>query len=308
MATKKSGEKFTEKYRVDSATIYKATKKTTTVRIPGPSHPLYDATAPTVFDPIRVEAIDRDGKMTTPIEVWTDPDDGVLWILDGRGRWLDVEEVNRRRAEQGRTLVTPHLTPFGGDEKAAIARVREKNYHRRMPTPSGMAMDLLALRNAGHSWEQCARILHVEITDPEQWGRRLVPLAFCLPEIRDAFDKGEINRNLAGRFGGSALDGSKALGRKEQLALFEQMTKKKEPKGWRAVPTWARQRAHEALQNGATEGLKNLDKLIAKAMAATMAWLEGDTSALNSYPAIEAIIVQATKPKTRGPKRKMGKA
>lgn len=303
--TKTGGEKFTAKYKVDTATIYKATKKTTTVKIPGPTHPLYDASAPTVFDPMRVEAIDRDGKMTTPIEVWTDPDDGVLWILDGRGRWLDVEEVNRRRALDGRTPVTPHLTPFSGDEKAAIARVREKNYHRRLPTPSGMAMDLLALRNAGHSWQQCARILHVEVSDPEQWGRRLVPLAFCLPEVRDAFDKGILNRNRAGRFGGSALDGSKALGKSEQLALFESMMKK-QPRGWRAVPTWARRRAHEALMNGATESLKNLDKLIAKAMAATMQWLEGDASALNTYPAIEAIIVEATKPKKRGPK--VGKA
>jgi len=304
--SKTGGEKFTAKYGVENASIYKGNPEA--LKIPPVDHSLYDPTAPTTFDPIRVEAIDRDGKMTTPIEIYTDPDEGVLWVLDGRGRFLDVKEVNRRRAKEGRELVKPYIVPFPGDEKAAIARIREKNYHRRSPTQSGMALDLLALRNAGHSWDACAKILHHETDDAQQWGRKLLPLAFCVAEVRAAIDSGELPKGAVSKFGGTALDGLKALGKKEQLELLKELTETKEKKPRAQVASTvgakSRERVAKVLSNGASAELKSLDKMVAQVVAATMARIDGDTKALKPWPNVASIVEEALKPMKRGRKPK----
>lgn len=301
---RKSGEKFTDKYDVETATIYKSS---TMPRIPPPGHFLYDPTAPTTFDPLMVAAIDRDGKMTTAIEAWTDPDDGILWSLDGRGRCLNVDEVNRRRAAEGKELVKAYIVPFHGDEKAAVARVREKNYHRRLPTPSGMALDILAMRNAGHTWDSCAAALHVATKDAEQWGRKLLPIAHCVPEVRAAIDAGEIAQGRAREFGGSAPDGSKALGKKEQLALLAEIREKSSAKiesGVKPLPAKTRERVVAALSNGESAKLSASDAAAAKIAAAALAFAAGDVSALGPWPKVAQIAAEAMKPLQRGPKPK----
>ena len=298
------GEKFVDKYGVETYQVYKGSDEA--LKIPGPDHPLYDPTAPTTFDPVRVAAIDRDGRMTTPVEIFTDPDAGILWVLDGRGRKLDVQEVNRRRAKEGRDLVKLLIVPFVGDEKAAVARVREKNYHRRSPTPSGMALDLLALRNKGYEWAACANILHHTTPDPEQWGRKLLPLAYCVEEVRIAIDTEEIPRGKAAKFGGTAPDGSKALGKKEQLALLAELRAAANAGpakgGASTITTKQRERVHAALTNGASEKLKGADKLVAEVVAATIARLGGDSKALHEWPLVDAAVSEALKPLPKGPK------
>lgn len=295
------GEKFTKKYKLETATIYRG--NTAALRIPGPDHPLYDPTAPTTFDPIRVAAIDRDGKMSTPIEVFTDPDEGILWILDGRGRHLDIEEVNRIRAAEGRELVEPLIVPFPGDEKKAIARVREKNYHRRMPTPSGMAVDLRVLREKGFSWDECVKVLHVESADAEQFCRKLFPLAYCIPAVQAAIDSGDLPRTAASKFGGTAPDGSKALGKREQATLLaELLATKPATKKPKALAPKVRERIIAALTNGASADLKVADSIVAKAVAAALLFHGGDLKALKAYPNVEAIVEEHMKPLPKGPK------
>jgi len=162
------GPRFRDKYSVEEArNIYRG--DTTALKIPPKGHPLYDPTSPTTFDPLRVEAIDRDGHMNDPIEVWTDPDNDTLWVLDGRGRLLDVREVNRRRADQGRDLVLPYITPYKGTETEALRRLREKNYHRRTPKFSDVAQDIRVLRKKGIPCADIAMSLHVVTTDPDNW-------------------------------------------------------------------------------------------------------------------------------------------
>lgn len=311
----KKNMKFTEKYDVSTATIYKGNPNS--LKIPPKGHPLYDPTAPTTFDVRRVEIIDREGQMTTPIEVWTDPDTGTLWVLDGRGRFLDVQEVNRRRTERKCDLVEPYIVPFnvaGADEKRAIARVREKNYHRRKPTLSGMALDVLALRNAGHSFEDCAKALGESLDAPEQWARKLLPIAFCISDVREAIDSGEFSRSIARKFGGGKLDGSKALGQKEQIALLADMrATQSEGKGAtaRSKPNGkAQARVEAALKNGETEDLRKVpEKLVADAAAAALAWIGGDKHAFSRWPKVQTIIdVAAEKPvKVKEPKKKKAK-
>ena len=307
MSTAARGQKFTEKYSVATATIYRG--NTAALRIPPFGHPLHDPTAPTTHDELRVQVIDRDGKCSSPIEIWTDPDTNTLWVVDGRGRFLDIAEVNRRREKEGRELVEPLIIPFSGDEKAAVERVRIKNYYRRSPTASGMALDILALRNAGHTWEACAAALHFETDDAEQWGRRILPLAFCIREVREAIDTGQLSRGVAKKFGGGAADGSAALGKKEQLALLEQMLAEKlatrDKPAAKTISAKGRENARKALANGETEKLSASDRTVALIVAAALARIDGDTKALKHWPEVSAIVDGALKAKKAGrPKAK----
>lgn len=297
------GQKFVDKYQgLETANLYKDTGDFESVRIPGSDHFLYDPTAPTKFDELRVQQLDSDGHMTTPIEVWTDPDTGILWVLDGRGRFLDVQECNRRRAKEGRDLIKPYLVPFRGDEKQAVARVRIKNYHRRAPTVSGTAVDLKALRDAGWSWEECARQLHVDTKDAEQWGRKLMPLAFCIAPVREAIDKGDLPKSVAAKFGGTAIDGSKALGKKQQEMLLDVMLSSKgngkKEKQVKTVAPKQRQRIREALSDVSVNRLRGNYPEIARAVAAAIAFVDGDAKALGAWPEVAELVAQALeKPK-----------
>jgi len=303
--TNSKGLKFTEKYGVEAATIYKG--DTESLKIPPPGHVLYDPTSPTTFDEIKVQEIDRTGKMTTALEVWTEPDTDTLWVVDGRSSLLDVREVNARRQARGRELVKPHIVPFPGTEKEAVMRVRIKNYHRRVPKPSHMAIDLRILRAQGCTWEECATTLHVLTEDPEQWGRKLLPLAYCIPEVQEAIDAGDISRKSAVRFGGSAPDGTKALGKKAQLALLAEMREEKPKKkaaSKHVVAPRQRERLRAVLANGATQKLGADDRAVAGVARAVLARIDGDPKALSEWPEVEAIFNEALKPLPKGPRPK----
>jgi hypothetical protein len=225
------------------------------------------------------------------VEVWTDPDANVMYVVDGRGRVLNVREVNRRRAESGREPVKMLLVPFNGDEKEAVARIHVKNNYRRAILPSATAIGIRDLRAVGWSWEDCAKKLHVTVKHAEPWARRLLPLAFCVAEVRAAFDEGELPLGMAAKFGGKAIDGSEALGKKEQLELLEEKRASKqngEPKA-RALSSKQRERVQHALSNGASQTLTFNDQMIALGVVAALSFAAGDGDALNDWPAVAKI-------------------
>lgn len=295
---KSRGEKFAPKYGVEEAHIYKFDPGPDKLRIPPRGHPLFDESAPTTFDELSVQEIDRTGTMTDPIEVWTDPDAKILWVVDGRRRLLDIREVNRRRADSGREPVKPLIVPFDKkEEREAVARIRVKNYYRRAPKLSGMALDIRDLRAQGWSWEDCAKKLHVESDDPEQWCKKRLPLAFCVPEVRAAFDAGEFPLSYAPQFGGRSVDGSAALGKKEQLALLEQKRAEKQvakdaPKTPSVTPK-VRERIRHALSNGVSKTLCHQDQMFAEGIVAALSFVGGDTSAFKRWPDIDAAVREA---------------
>ena len=143
----------------------------------------------------------------------------------------------------------------------------------------------------------------------EQWGRKLLPLAFCVEEVRAAIDSGEIPKGKAAKFGGTAPDGSKALGKKEQLALLAELrASANEPgKGNKAAITGKqRERIRAVLTNGAAAKMKGADAVVAEVVAATIARLGGDAKALREWPAVDAAVTEALKPLPKGPKPKAG--
>lgn len=301
--TSPTGEKFAPKYGVAATQGYKGDPGPEKLRIPPPGHFLYDADSPTVFDEIKVRQIDADGHMTDPIEVWTDPDNSILWVIDGRDRLLAVREVNRRRAAERREPVEPYLKPLPKimSEKEVVARISVKNFHRREHRVSSYAMHILAQRKAGWPWEAIAQHLHVKTEDPEQWCRKRLPLAFCEPEVREAFDAGEFRLAVARQFGGGAVDGEGAPNRQQQLALLEE--KRQEKLAAKAVPKSkqvnprARERIRHALSNGETQNLTHVDQMRAEGAAAVLAFVDGDEGALKAWPDVEAIVRGALRAK-----------
>ena len=298
--TSPTGEKFASKYKVEATQIYKGDPGPDVLLIPPPGHFLYDAAAPTVFDEIKVKQIDADGHMTDAIEVWTDPDVNKMFVVDGRDRLLAVREVNRRRAKESKELVKPHLKPLGKlSQKEVIARITIKNFHRRPPTPSAYAMHIASQRRAGWDWATIAHNLHVATDDAEQWCKKRLPLAFCEPEVCEAFDAGEFPLSVAPAFGGRNVEGADALGRQQQLDLLakrrnDKLAGKDKLKERQASPK-VRARIQHALSNGETQNLTHVDQMRAEGAAAVLAYVNGDASALKGWPDIEAIVRAAEK-------------
>jgi hypothetical protein len=289
----KTGEKFGPKYGVKPTQIYEGDPGPDKLRIPPPGHFLYDPSSPMTHDELRVRQIDKDGHMNDALEVWTDPDSGVLWTIDGRGRLLDVREVNRRRKKDGRAPVKPRLAPLKMTEAEAIARISIKNTHRRQIPPSAYAFGIDSQRKAGWAWDKIAEHHHIESKAPEQWCRLRLPLAFCEPEVREAFDAGLLQLPRASKFGGREVDGSGALGRKEQLALLdESLAERAAPAEPLLKPLTPKTRARifTALTNGASEHLRSMDREVANAVAAALALIEGDADALSDWPEVAAVV------------------
>lgn len=284
------GASFTEKYGVDDARIYKGDSDN--LKIPPKGHPLFDSTSPTEFDPLIVAEIDKDGKMTTPIEVWTDADTGTLWVVDGRSRLLAVREVNRLRAKDGREEVKPLIVAFAGSEQEAATRLHVKNHHRRLPTPSQYAIGIRELRKLGWPWADCAVKLHYTEGEPEGWCKRTLPLAFCIEEVQDAVDTGKLRQSVATKFGGRALDGSEALSRKDQLELLKEMTAQKERGESAAGPKPVLPKVRARLRTALAAETDESSKLV----LATLAFVDGDTSALKDYPNIGKLVIEALMP------------
>lgn len=299
----KRGDKFTSKYDVSSATIYKKDPGPGILRIPPPGHVLYDSEAPIAADLLMVKEIDEQGEMKDPVEVWTDPDNDTLWVLDGRSRLLAVREVNRIRAREGRVPVLLYLVPFASrEERDAVRRMKIKNYHRRIPKPSTYAVDLFALRKRGYTWDDCLHILHVEKVDnAEKWGRRRIPLAHCVPAVRRAVDEGEIPLSMARKFGGGKEDGSARLGDREQeeklRAYLAERAAPKPPPSASAVTPRGRERLAAALSNGQVSALRAGDREAAEVCRALMARLYGGVpGALARWPSLSELVERAVSP------------
>lgn len=292
------GEKFSEKYKVDSTQIYKCRPEQDNLRIPPLGHPLHDPSAPTVFSENMVREMDQSTKnntVTSAVEVWTDPDTGVLWVIDGRDRLITAREVNRRRHSEKREPIMVQIVPFPGDEKEAVARIAVKNNLRRAPTPSSQAIYIKMLRDKGWPWEEVVQKLNVTSDNPEVWCRQRLPLAYCEKEVRDAFDTREFPLTMASQFGGRAPDGSGALGKKQQLELLQRRRDERaQPKSKaKAVTPAIRRRVVSAIESVDARGLTHRDQEAVKVLAAALRYVDGDTKALADWPDIQKLVCAA---------------
>lgn len=290
--SKSRGKKFVSRYPVAASQIYKGDPGPDVLKIPGPDHWLFDPSSPTTFDEVKVRQIDTDGQCSQIIEVLSDTDTDTLWVVDGRETLQNVREVNRRRAKEKRKPVELRLATFKplagseSQERDVIAHLVVRNFHRRLPTPSSYALNILLLHRRGHTWEQICQLLHVESDDPKQWCGKRLPIAHCVPEVRAAFDSGELPLAKVWAFGGRAHDGSEALGKTDQLALLRQLREQHAaPSKRRPIAPSVRKKVAAALSNGETSNLCTRDAEAAKVFAAALVYAEtGDLKALAEWP------------------------
>lgn len=297
----KKGLKFDVKYGVSAFQAYKCDPDT--LVIPPKGHALYDPDGNTAFNPRRVAEIDKDGVFTGTVIVWTDKDANKLYVIEGRGNTLDVREVNRLRRERGDEEITIKVMPLDVDLDRAVEHVVLRNFHRKVPTVSHYAREVVRLARLGKTWGRIVEMLDVDgIDDAEQWCKKRVAVAHCVPEVAQAIDSGELSLAQARQFGGTAIDGSKALGKKAQLDLLEEMRAERDkPKSTvKALSAGARGRVFTALSNGATEKLKKDDRGLATFAAALISRLEGDEDALDDWPAIAEVVAEAAKKPEKG--------
>jgi hypothetical protein len=298
------GPKFTDSYGVKAKQIYSVDPGPERLIIPPIGHFLYDETSPTEVDEQKVKQFDEDGSaFSAVIEVYTDTKNKKLYVLDGRETVMTVREVNRRRALENREPILFDIKPVAINEKEAVAHMAVRNFHRRLPTPSAYALHIRQQRRAGWTWEAICQHLLVKVDDPEVWCRRRLPLAYCEPEVRAAFDNGDLPLNKAVEFGGSAEDGLEAEGREEQLGLLETLLAEKSFRKQAPKPPGksARKRVRKALLNGETANLCFKDAEAAKVAAATLGWLDGDAKALDEWPEVRAIMESAVERKKAEP-------
>lgn len=295
------GEKFTTKHDVAAAQIYTSDPGNEKLIIPPPDHFLFDKSSPTVVDEQKVRQIDEDGECSHVLEVWTDKNKKVMYVLDGRETLMTVREVNRRRVADNRKPILVHVKPVASTEKEAVAHMAVRNFHRRKPTPSAYAFHIRACRKYGHTWDKICDLLLIKSDDAEQWCKKRLPLAYAEPEVCQAFDAGELPLAHAPQFGGRAEDGSEAEGRDDQLGLLESLRAEKladadKPKG---VAAAARKRVRQALLNGESTNLCHKDAAAAGVAAATIAYLDGDKRAFDEWPEVRAIMDKAAEKKTK---------
>ena len=284
---KARGRGFDAKYGVEKFQSYKADPDV--LNIPGPLHALYDPDGNTTFDEHRVREIDKDGVFTGTVIVWTDKDQNVLWVVEGRGNVFDVREVNRRRRERGDDIVMIKFQPLDAPLDRAVEHVVLRNFHRKQPQPAHYAREIVRLFRLGKPWARIAEMLHLD--ENEHALRVRAALAYCNLAVIAAMEAGKVSYKKARRFGGKAIDGSEALGDAEQLALLADMTaegaKSAKP---RAVSRAVREKLAETLANGGAKHLKGPELTLARALAAYERRLNGEAGALAPWPEVAAIV------------------
>lgn len=288
------GEKFVEKYSIPGAPIktrqvYEALPEA--LVIPASDHPLYDLDGNTTFDEQMVQEVDRDGHLTHSVTVWSDPDRRQLLVVDGRGCVFCVAEVNRRRQARGDAPIQVMFARLDCDLDRAIEHVTIRNFHRKRPTLGNYGREVLKLFRLGKSWTRIEELLHL---NPETEGgeirlKRLLALAYCVPEVVQAIEDGRISIRSVREFAGKELDGSERLGADEQLQVLADKIAK-EPKEKVALSATDKKRISAALVSDAETIKSKTDREAARVAAAMLARLGGDAKALADWPELAMLV------------------
>jgi len=274
--------------------------------ITDPKHPLYDPRVERKPSEAMVLSILRDG-IIEPLVISRDGED--VYVTDGRQRRAATIEANKRRKQKG---LEPILCPCvwrNGPVKDREAKLFEisvsANELRAGDSPLERAQKMQRLEELGRDHESIA----VTFGCTKQNVRNLLALLDCAPAVQRAVEGG-LSATVAGQLS--------KLPREEQVKQLEKMVKAGVTKGAagskaattkgeikpksRAVPAKARERAREALSNGATGAFTFDGQIVAKAVAAAIARLDGDEDALNQWPEVAQLFEQAISKKKKGEK------
>lgn len=285
------GEKFIDKYNVETVQFYKTLPDKLT--IPPPGHALYDLDGNTECSPRRVAEIDADGDFAGAILVWSNPDDKKLYVVDGRGCLLDVEAVNRIRAARGDEPVKIKFARLDTSLERAIEHVTLRNFHRKLPTLGHYGREVVKFHRMGKTFSRIADLLNLS---PEESSERqlrwLAALTYCIPNVVSAIESGRLSIRTARQFGGKEMDGSERLGEDEQFQLLAEKLDEG-PKEKSALTAADKKRVVAALRDNAEAIKSKADREAARIASAVLARVGGDAKALSEWPELAMLVNSA---------------
>lgn len=265
------------------------------------NHPLYDP---------RVEREPEEGMILSimahgvivPAVIFRIGDE--VFIKDGHQRRACAIEANKRLTKEGKKPVVIPCVWKRGDDKTLFGISVTTNEVRYGDTPMERAkkMQRAADFNGGD-----LDAVAVDFGVTTATVKNMLALLECAPVVQRAVEAGKVGATIATKLS--------KLPKEEQTATLDKMIEAGATKGAAAqkavrgkgtdeamsksLSANARKKMRTALSEGAFETLKGLEAIIAKAVVATLARVDGDLKQLKTWPGVSAIAEDALKPKVK---------
>lgn len=267
--------------------------------ITDPKHPLYDPRVERDPDEGMILSIMAEG-ILVPLIVSRDGDS--VYITDGRQRWKAAIEANKRLKKEGGAPVLLPCVWKRGDEKKLYEISVATNAIRSGDSPleSARKMQHLAKLN-GNDLDAVARAFGCT----KATVKNHLALLECAPIVQKAVEANKIPATVATKLS--------KMPREEQVSTLEKMVtagatrgaaaqkaargKADEESLVRGLTATERKKMRAALSEEVFETLRGLDAIVAKAVAATLALVDGNTRALKAWPVVASIVSDAIAPK-----------
>lgn len=276
-----------------------------------PTHPLYDPRVERQPDEGMILSIMRNG-ILVPLVIYRDGED--VYVADGRQRRAAAIEANKRLTKEGGTPVVLPCVWKRGDEKKLYEISVTTNAVRSGDSPLESARKMQHLANLnGNDLDAVAVAFGVTTATVKNH----LALLDCAPAVQKAVESNKIPATVATKLA--------KMPREEQTSTLEKMIESGATKGAAAqkaakgkasddslvkgLSAAQRKKMIAALLEGSFETLKGLEAIVAKAVAAALARVDGDTKPLKAWPGVAAIAEDAIAKKAKAKKpAKMKKA
>lgn len=275
--------------------------------ITDPKHPLYDARVEREPDEALIVSIMRNG-IIVPLVISRDGEN--VYVTDGRQRRAAAIEANKRLKKEGGEPIALPCVWKRGDE----AKLYE------------IAVTTNELRSGDSPLERARKMQHFLDLVAGDEGR--VALAFgctiptvinhlklleCAPAVQKAVEAGQLAATVAKELS--------KLPREEQKARLDEMVSAGETKGRKAkervkgnkspkksvLTPKQKVKVIDFFTDDCLDKLSGLNKIVAKAVVATLHFVDGDAAALDGWGDVGALVREALMPKEKPKKEKKSK-
>jgi ParB family chromosome partitioning protein len=244
----------------------------------------------------------------------------VVEVIDGRQRVKAAREANKRLAEAGKATIRVPANLKKGEPVDMAGIMISANEIRKADDQRIRARKLQRYINMGRTEEEAAVQFGVNV----QTVKNLLSYLDLNPEVQRDIEKMGLPASTIGKELSkipqeeqpAALAALVASGNIRGARGVQAVKNIRKGKGATSVhvkvPAKAQARVEKALTNGESENLKKpLEKIVADAAAATIAWVNGDKNAFKRWPKVQEIIdtaaakpVKPSKPKKEKKERK----
>jgi ParB family chromosome partitioning protein len=272
--------------------------------ITDPKHPLFDKRVEREPEESMIVSVMRNG-VIVPMVIHRDGED--VYVVDGRQRRAAAIEANKRLAKAGGELILCPCVWKRGDEAKLYEIAVTTNALRTGDSFLETAHKMQHLADLGRDED----LLAVAFGCSVQTVKNHLAVLECAPAVQKWVEKG-----------GSAVIAAKLskLSKEEQVTTLEKMiaegatkgaaadkavkTKGKnvEPKA-KTLSAKSRETIRTTFTNEFLKPLPAIDVIVAKAVSATLALVNGNKNALKEWPQVKALVEQVLAPKPKKEKK-----